>query len=49
MEKEALLDIASAAEAYSTHPIAVSLRESRKEEIDLERVEEVREFSGFWH
>ncbi|MEJ8733668.1 heavy metal translocating P-type ATPase [Mediterraneibacter sp. ICN-202921] len=47
MEKEALLDIASAAEAYSTHPIAVSLRESRKEEIDLERVEEVREFSGF--
>ena len=47
MEKEELLDIASVAEAYSTHPIAVSLRENRKEEIDLARVEEVQEFSGF--
>lgn len=47
MTEAELLDIASAAEAYSTHPIALSLRESCKSEIDLGRVEAVQEFSGF--
>lgn len=47
MTEAELLDIASAAEAYSTHPIALSLRESCKSEIDLGRVDAVQEFSGF--
>ena len=46
MTEEELLDIAAAAEGYSTHPIAVSLRERCGRELDLNRVGEVKEFPG---
>lgn len=46
MTEEELLDIAAAAEAYSTHPIAISLRESCKKNIALNRVESVKEVPG---
>lgn len=45
-EKE-LLMITAKAEAYSSHPIAVSLRKAFDKEIDLTSIEQVEEHSGF--
>lgn len=44
---EELLELTAYGEAYSNHPIAVSLREAYGKEIDLSRVETVKEYSGF--
>lgn len=45
-EKE-LLSITAKAEAYSNHPIAVSLRKAFGKDIDLSTIEQVEEYSGF--
>ena len=45
-EEEALLRLAAAAESYSTHPIAQSIREAAKSLPDLPRAENAREISG---
>lgn len=45
-EKE-LLTITAKAEAYSSHPIAVSLKKAYGKEIDLSGIEQVEEHSGF--
>lgn len=45
-EKE-LLEITAKAEAYSSHPIAVSLRKAFGKEINLSSIEQVEEHSGF--
>lgn len=45
-EKE-LLAVTAKAEAYSSHPIAVSLRKAFAKEIDLSCIEKVEEHSGF--
>lgn len=47
MEPEKLLELTAYGEAYSSHPIAVSLREAYGKEIDVRRVEAVKEYSGF--
>lgn len=47
LEKEELLEITAYGEAYSSHPIAVSLREAYGKEIDTARVTSIEEFSGF--
>ncbi len=41
-----LLECAALAESYSTHPIAQSIRAAYGEELDLSRVQDVREISG---
>ena len=45
-EEVALLRLAAAAESYSTHPIAQSIREAAKSLPDLPRAENAREISG---
>ncbi len=47
MEPDELLEITAYGEAYSNHPIAVSLREAYGREMDISRVEAVKEYSGF--
>ena len=44
--KEELLQKASLAESFSTHPVAVSLRQSCTEDLDTSRVSDVIDFSG---
>lgn len=44
-EKE-LLEFAALGESYSNHPIAVSIKEAYKENLDLNRVEEAQEIAG---
>lgn len=44
--QEKLLEIAALSEAYSTHPIAVSLREAYGRPIELSRVEGAEEIAG---
>lgn len=46
IEKRELLHIAAHVERYSSHPIAISLREAYKDESDLCHVENIREISG---
>lgn len=41
-----LLEYAALTESYSTHPIAQSIRAAYGEELDLSRVQDVREISG---
>ena len=41
-----LLDYAALAESYSTHPIAQSIRAAYGRELDLSRVQDVKEISG---
>lgn len=45
-EKEKILEYASLAECYSTHPISKSLRNAHGKEIDQSRVSDVQEISG---
>lgn len=47
MKAEELLELTAYGEAYSNHPIAVSLREAYGKEIDNRRVEMIKEYSGF--
>lgn len=47
MEKEKLLEIAALAECYSTHPVAMSLREAYGKEADRTRVSDIEEQPGF--
>jgi len=44
--KEEVLQKASLAESFSTHPVAVSLRQSCTEDLDTSRVSDVIDFSG---
>ena len=41
-----LLELAALGEGYSTHPIALSIREAWEDEVDLGRVQAVQEVSG---
>lgn len=45
-EKEELLELAAFAEAYSNHPISLSLQEAYGREIDRAQVEQAEELSG---
>lgn len=45
--KEELLELAAHGEGYSNHPIALSLKEAYKKNIDLNRVEEAKELAGY--
>ena len=47
IDESELLEIATLAEGYSTHPIATSLRTAYGNELDLSRVTEVEEHSGY--
>ncbi len=47
MEREELLETAALAEAYSNHPIAMSLAEAYGEELDMSRVSDVEEQPGY--
>ncbi len=44
--KEALLEMAALGEAYSTHPIAGSIREAYGRELDMERIGQAEEIAG---
>ena len=46
MDPDFILSVAAHAEAYSNHPIAVSVKEAYSGEIDTERIRDVREESG---
>lgn len=47
MEREELLEIAALAEAYSNHPIAMSLAEEYGKEPDMSRVSDAEEHPGY--
>ena len=47
MTAEELLELTAHGEAYSSHPIAVSLQEAYGKDVDLGRVKYIKEFSGF--
>lgn len=47
MKAEELLELTAHGEAYSSHPIAVSLQEAYGKDVDLGRVKYIKEFSGF--
>lgn len=47
MTGEELLELTVYAEAHSSHPIAISLKDAYHKELDLSRVKEVKEYSGF--
>lgn len=47
LEDAELLEITAHGEVYSSHPIAVSLRDAYGKEINNRRVESVKEYSGF--
>ncbi len=47
MEKEELLELAAMAEAYSRHPVAVSLLEAYGRRIDRNRVKDIEEQPGY--
>lgn len=46
MSREELLRIAAMAEAYSNHPIALSIRKEHEAPLDLDRVSETTEIAG---
>ena len=46
MSREKLLRIAAMAEAYSNHPIALSIRKEHEAPLDLDRVNETTEIAG---
>lgn len=46
MSREELLRIAAMAEAYSNHPIALSIRKEHEAPLDLDRVSETAEIAG---
>jgi len=45
--REELLEKATYAEAYTSHPISISLREAYQKPIDKNRISEVKELAGF--
>lgn len=47
IEPDELLEITAYGEAYSNHPIAVSLRKEYNKNIDTKRIKSIREYSGF--
>lgn len=47
MTEEELLELTVYAEAHSSHPIAISLKDAYHKELNLSRVKEVKEYSGF--
>ena len=47
MTAEELLELTAHGEAYSSHPIAVSLQEAYGKDVNLGRVKYIKEFSGF--
>lgn len=47
VEKETLLELAAMGEAYSNHPIAISLKEAYGKEIDHNLVSNVQEVAGY--
>ncbi len=47
MSEDTLLEFTAHAESYSSHPISLSLKESYGKEIELERVKNYEEISGF--
>ena len=46
IEKDELLEIAAYAENYSNHPIAKSIKNAYKKEIDVNRIKNIKEISG---
>lgn len=46
MNSEQLLDLAALAESHSTHPIALSIRKAASKDLDINRVQDVREIAG---
>ena len=44
--KDELLEYTSLAEAFSTHPIALSIKEEYAKEIDIKRVKDIQEIAG---
>lgn len=47
MKARELLELMAHGEAFSTHPIAVSLRKAYGRKLDIQRVTDIRESSGF--
>lgn len=47
ISEEELLEITAHGEAYSSHPIAMSLRDAYGAELDTNRVKDIKEHSGF--
>ncbi len=47
MSEETLLEFTAHAESYSSHPISLSLKDAYGKEIELERVKNYEEISGF--
>lgn len=47
MSDDALLDYAAHAESFSSHPISLSLKEAYAKEINLERIKDYEEISGY--
>lgn len=46
VSKDELLEFAAYAESYSSHPIAISLKEAYSKEIDKSRIKKIKEISG---
>ena len=44
--KEKLLDIATLAESFSTHPIALAIKEKKKSDINKKRIKNIKEIAG---
>ena len=47
IKKEELLELTAYAEAYSNHPLAVSVKQTYNKHIDSSRIENIEELSGF--
>lgn len=47
ISKEELLEIATLAENYSSHPIAMALKKAYKKKIDVSKIKNVQELSGY--
>lgn len=45
-KEEDLLFYASAAEYYSNHPIALSLKEASQKEVDINKIKNTKEYAG---
>lgn len=44
--KEKLLDIATLAESFSTHPIALAIKEKKRSDINKKRIKNIKEIAG---
>ena len=45
-DKEKVMEIASLAEAYSSHPIAIAIREKGPKKLDQKRIKDLKELAG---